>query len=666
MWPQLVNVLSWWQWLLLAAVGPAIIALYFLRLKRQPLEVPSTYLWQRSIEDLHVNTIWQRLRRNLLLLLQLLLVGLLILAILQPGWSGAKLSGNRFIFLVDNSASMQSTDVAPSRLAEAKRRVGELIDQMKSGDVAMIVSFADSARVEQMFSDDRRQLRRGLESIRPTERTTSLDEALKVVSGLANPGRVSDNVSDNVSEAQGAEALPAKLFILSDGKFRDVAGFTLGNLEPVYVPIGRSDSANVGIVAFDVRRHEIRADQLQAFARLENFGTEDVSLGTELYVDDRLIDAARLDLKAGEARGVAFDLGVIDSGVLELRASTGDNLAVDDRAYRTINPPRRVRVLLVTSGNEPLEIALGTGPALELADLTTEPIEFLKNKQYRGQTASGAYDLIIFDCCRPDKMPQANTLFIGQLPPAGGWSAGGKVDVPQIIDVDPAHPLMQWVNLGDVVLAEATPLVVPSGGRTLIDSDAGPILAVAPRDRFQDAVLGLVIVGQEMGPDNKTRKHIGTNWPIRPSFPIFALNLLSYLGGGDSGRTDGPVKPGESVALKSPASGKGLSIRLPSGETIKLKQARAGKFSFADTGELGVYDILNSGKTVRRFAVNLFDPAESDIRPRPDGAIKIGYVEVAGQSGWEATHRGISRMLLVAGLVVLLLEWYIYNQRVYL
>ena len=30
--------------------------------RRQPLEVPSTYLWARTIEDLHVNSLWQRLR----------------------------------------------------------------------------------------------------------------------------------------------------------------------------------------------------------------------------------------------------------------------------------------------------------------------------------------------------------------------------------------------------------------------------------------------------------------------------------------------------------------------------------------------------------------------------------------------------------------------------
>ena len=84
---SLLNMLSWWQWAILAAVPPAIVALYFLKLKRRPLEVPSTYLWRRSIEDLHVNTIWQRLRRNLLLFLQLLLV-----LLVDPGPAAAGLA----------------------------------------------------------------------------------------------------------------------------------------------------------------------------------------------------------------------------------------------------------------------------------------------------------------------------------------------------------------------------------------------------------------------------------------------------------------------------------------------------------------------------------------------------------------------------------------------
>src|SRR3972149_9601088 len=122
MFPSLTNMLTWWQWLILAAVPPAIVALYFLKLKRRPVVVPSTYLWHKSIEDLHVNTIWQRLKRNILLLLQLLLIFLLMGALLRPSWQGTKLEGNRFVFLVDNSASMSATDIDPTRLANAKQQ----------------------------------------------------------------------------------------------------------------------------------------------------------------------------------------------------------------------------------------------------------------------------------------------------------------------------------------------------------------------------------------------------------------------------------------------------------------------------------------------------------------------------------------------------------------
>ena len=194
--PELSNLLSWWQWAVLAAVPPAIVLLYFLKLKRRPLEVPSTYLWHKSIEDLHVNSIWQRLRNNLLLYLQLLVVLFILLALLRPTWQAFRLSGSRLVFLIDNSASMQATDVKPNRLEEAKRRVGDLIDQMRSGDSAMLVAFSDTARVAQNFTNNRQQLREALAAIRPSQHATNLSEALKLAAGLANPGQSADKPAE--------------------------------------------------------------------------------------------------------------------------------------------------------------------------------------------------------------------------------------------------------------------------------------------------------------------------------------------------------------------------------------------------------------------------------------------------------------------------------------
>jgi hypothetical protein len=671
MWPNVTSMLSWWQWAILAAVPPLIVLLYFLKLKRRPLEVPSTYLWHKSIEDLHVNTVWQRLRRNLLLFLQLLVILLAMAALLRPSWQERKLTGNRFIFLVDNSASMQATDLKPSRLEEAKRKVLELIDQMHSGDVAMVVSFADTARVEQDFTDDRRKLRRAVEAIEPTARPTSLLEALKVASGLANPGHIAADERD----LQVAEALPAKLFIFSDGQFAPVSGFSLGNLEPVFVPIGRPDAANVAIVAFNVGRSETSQGQYQAFGRVANFGSEEVHVEVAMYGKrsgetgaDRLIDADRLTLPAGQSRGVAFDLGGEESGVLELRlkADTDDNLPVDDKAWTVVSPPRPIRVLLVTPGNEPLEFALTTDALKEIAEVAVQPPQFLQGKQYAEGAVGGAYDLVIYDRCAPKEMPRANTLSIGALPPQAGWSAKAKVNAPQILPVSTPHPLMQWIDLRDVILAEGTPLGVPPGGSALIESDVGPMLVIAPREGYEDVALGFVLVDEVAGPDGKKEQFIGTNWMTRQSFPVFVLNLFDYLGRGRDVRGSGSVQPGKPVALEGPPGATTLQVGTPAGRAADVKGGKLGKFNFTDTAELGPYEVRCEGKTLRWFAVNLFQPAESDIRPDPQPTIKIGYVEVEGQPGWEAGRRDIWRWLLLLGLAVLLLEWYIYNRRVYL
>ena len=74
--------------------------------------------------------------------------------------------------------------------------------------------------------------------------------------------------------------------------------------------------------------------------------------------------------------------------------------------------------------------------------------------------------------------------------------------------------------------------------------------------------------------------------------------------------------------------------------------------------------MLHDGSLFRRFAVNLFDARESDIRPRAEDELTIGYFEVPGEEGWEPTRREVWKWLLMAGLSVVALEWYIYCRRV--
>jgi hypothetical protein len=346
-------------------------------------------------------------------------------------------------------------------------------------------------------------------------------------------------------------------------------------------------------------------------------------------------------------------------------------------------------VLLVTRGNEALQLALTTPRASEMAEVSTADPAVLKSKEHQKLAARGAYDLIIYDRCKPEQLPRANTLFIGETPPAAEsqsvaaltatadgakkalpsgestvgtkeWSLGAAVSYPQIIDFDHQHPLTEWlVDLGDVDIVAARPVMAPPGGTRLVDSNKGTLLAIASREGFEDAVLGFEIYGSD-----KTDDHVpNTNWPIRRSWPSFVYAVLSYLGGNHGAGTGEKMSPGQAVIFKSDSGDDQLQVRTPSGATLAVPRGTGGAYHFSGTDELGPYEVRNGSKTVERFTVNLFNPLESNIRPAKDKAIQIGQVSVEGTSPYEATRQETWKWLLVGGLVVLMVEWYIYNRR---
>jgi hypothetical protein len=675
------NTLSPLQWGLLAVVPLAILALYFLKLKRMPLEVPSTYLWRKAIEDLHVNSLWQRLRKSLLLFLQLLIVALAIFALLRPGWEGTKLEGQKFVFLIDNSASMSARDVeGNSRLDAAKRQVEALIDQMDSGMTAMIVSFADGPRVVQEFTDDTRLLRERLATIEPTHRATDAKEALKLASEMANAGTTSArDDAEGSSEINASE--PVTAYIYSDGRFADAKDVRLKRLSPVYVPVGTKDAQNVAVTAFSTRRNESRPEERQAFVQVTNFSDEPAHVVAEVQLSGEFLDAKNLDVPAGDSLGVTFPLADAPPGSLEVRLSGGglehDVLVSDNRAYVALNDAPPGTVLVVSPGNVALETALGTERAKRLATIEFAKPEVLKQKDHQQRAESGAYSLIVYDQCTPEKMPRANTLFAGAMPPIAAWAPANadaaearaaKLSLPQIIDWNRAHPLLANVELGNIDILASERLTVPQGGTSLIDSTGGTIFAIAPRDGFEDAVLGFPIVSVGDG-----GQAINTNWPRRHSFPTFWLNVLEYFVGQADDQASPNSLPGQPVELRTLTPTNTATVVTPDGERHTLKREALEPFQFHQTEKPGVYEVIEHDQVTGRFAVNLFDREESDVRLRPSADsespertkdLRIGETSVPAE-GLTPARRELWRPLLLAALLVLLVEWYIYNRRVY-
>src|SRR5919205_4150334 len=145
--------------------APAVVAMYLLKLRRDEAVVPSTLLWNRLVADVEANAPWQRLRRSLLLLLQLLLVIALAFLVARPFSERPAGLARDVVLVVDASASMSATDVFPTRLAAAKRAALAALADLPSDGKVSVVAAAGTARVVANEVTDRTRLAAVVEGI---------------------------------------------------------------------------------------------------------------------------------------------------------------------------------------------------------------------------------------------------------------------------------------------------------------------------------------------------------------------------------------------------------------------------------------------------------------------------------------------------------------------
>ena len=691
---QFASPLGGMSWAVLAGVPVGIIALYFLKLRRKPIQVPSTLLWKRSLEDLHVNSLFQRLRRNLLLFLQLLIVFLAMVALLGPRVRGTTGQGKRYVLVIDNSASMSATDVQPSRLAKAKEEASKIVNGMRNDDLAMVITFSDRARVVSNYTGDRPALLRRIEAVEPSQGTTSLRDALQVAAGLANP-------SKQIGEGVVATSIVTpELFIYTDGGFADVEGFSLGNLKPEVIVIGppslappesateapgeastgplSAPSDNVAILALQTRTSDDKPDFFQVFGRVHNFRAEPVETEAQLLRHDpekpadavKLVDAIALSIPARGEQSFKFDYPSSGLTELEVRLDVKDAQPLDDRAFTLIGNPRKAQVLLVTPGNRYLVDTLRTPTAAERADVVVVTLEQAKAEPFSRDARAGRYDLVIYDRFTPDSAPEANALYFGAMPPGKAYEKTTVLNAPVILDWDVSHPLLQYVrDLSTVLIAKAIGVEPPQGSSILIESNLGPIAFSAPREGFSDTVIAFSLLDGES---------FNTTWFKNISFPLFLFNSLAVLGNSRESAGDEIHLPGRNVTLRVEETREKVRVTGPDGKLVEtISRSPRGSYVFSQAQRTGIYHARWEPAGLLPFAVNQFDYRESDIAPRgivPDGTppekadaykIKIGYNPVAGAKSVRVSSKDWWMPFAVAALVVLLIEWYVYNRRIY-
>ncbi len=652
--------------LITAAVAvPSLLILYFLKLRRREIPVSSTFLWKKAVQDLQVNAPFQRLRKNLLLFLQMLLLLILCLALSRPVANYTPGPGRLSVILIDRSGSMNATDQSNgrTRLDEAKRQAKDFVSGMEKNGQAAVIAFADSAEVVQSFTSDTQALRNAIDHIEPTDRPTRLKMGFQLADAQAAfiPEQNRSNVRPDV-----------RLF--SDGRVLDGADLRLdGDL--LYQKIGSDQASNIAIVALDAKRNYDNPIQVQVFARLANFGSKPVNADVQLTVDgnlrsvatvslapDRWTDANWLKQHPGEKDdqfvnkdSVQFTLDMPYAGVIKIEQMNkdGDMLSADDSAQVVVPPPKSLAVLLVSNGNYYLERMMSSMDLKNPVQMSTDDYEQKHPKDF---------DVVIFDRYYPQWMPDAgNFIYFGCAPTVGKLQAEKEndkytlIDDIGVLDWQRDHPMLQHLSMAKLYAAHMLKLVLPPEALILVDGMKGPMIVLEREDRRTHLVVAFDL--------------LDSNWPLKITFPIFLHNALEYLALGSDMNVRPSYPPGATPRIprsnleRNGADVKTIRLNGPMGSR-DIPVPATGDFALPALDRVGLYTTDPPVPQYEKIAVNMLDENESNLLPAdaPPGNVGQALASGGGKSRLELWWW----LVACVALPLLLIEWWVYTRRVHI
>lgn len=626
----------------LAALLPIILAMYFLKLRREEVTVSSTYLWQELVRDTAANAPWQRLRLSWLLILQLLFIIALMLALARPfTWTRAT-TGNALILVFDTSASMGATDVTPNRLGEAVRQARRLIEQFPAEARVTVITAGETAQVLLAGSTDRGETFRALNTLQPGPDGADMSSALELASALA------------------AGEGDAEIVILSDGGVK--LPERVSTSAPLrYVPIGRS-AENQAIAALALTL-ENAGQNVNAFVRLTNFGAANVTrrLTVTAYTiclppacQGQLVAVRDVELPAGESRSLNLTDLPPETLAVQARLEGTDDLALDDTAWAVTPVIAGAQVQIVGPGNRFLEAALGLLPGVEMTRITLDEYERTWSAEAVTQTEVSATWLTIFDGVlpQPGHYPAGALAFIAPVRSTEFFSVTGELQLPAPVPASSAEPLLRYVDLSDVVIARAARIPLPAWGRPVIVADkavdgASPLLTVGEIGGRRLAVFAF---------DPRE-----SDLPLRVAYPLLWANLVEYLAPGSGSLLPLAQPVGQPLALPLPPQAEALLVLTPQGEKLRLTATpEQASVLFNQTQSFGLYEVQwvdkdKASYLLGRFAITPFSAQEAAIAPRAELPIGAGGGQVVVSE--QPVPREWWRPVAWVALALLVAEW---------
>jgi Ca-activated chloride channel family protein len=597
---------------------PVVVVFYLLKRKRVVKLVSSTLLWQRFLSETQASAPFQKLRRNWLLILQILMLLFAVLALSRPYVATRAKNSQLRVLILDASASMEATDESPSRFEKARQEALSWVDSLRDQDKMVVLQAAANTEVKQSETGDKAALRRAILSCQAIDSPTRLVPALKMAESLVRD--------------RGKESNP-EIHLFSDGAVPDLAEFENKALPLVYHKVGQGAN-NLGITTLDARANPEDASQRAIYVSVVNFSTNRQETGLELSLDGKLLETRPLAIPAGETSAQVFLATQQHDGVFTVHITANDDLAADNQASIVSLLPHPIKVLLVTRGNRLLERAFRAAPNVQLS---------VVNDLNDG---AASYDFVALDDVIPTVWPKGNILAI-HVANTNWFDKITELDAPSIVDWRTTHPVLHYVGFDNVQVVKSAAVKTPAWAVPLVYSPQADLIVTGDLGRQRILWVGF--------------DTLESNWPLRISFPIFIANAVDWLNPANAKSSQLLVRAGDAfrLALSEPAAS--AQVTLPDGTSRQLKlDPAANELVFGETYHQGVYHLrLGTNDTI--FCVDLLDSAESNIKPRDE--LTLGKYSTVAATTLHRANMELWRSIAAIALLVLLFEWWYYHRR---
>ena len=592
-----VSFLSPMYFLFLLAI-PFVIFLYLLRTRRQTVMVPSVYLWKRYTREEQRYSLFKKILRDILLILQILIVILITLGLVRPAIP-TSVKINNVVFIIDTSCSMQSKDIKPSRFELVRNKALEVLDSLDRGTNIALFSSDSKTRFILDYTADRGLIKKAINSLSPTDTEGKILETLTYIEKMNKK--------------------PDIIYLFTDGAF----GEDIPSNLPMNIFIFAKGDNNVGITSVSARDIGIKGEK-EIFINIQNFSSRERSVPFQVWEGERLVESSVIDLEKNDSKGITVGPKVWKS-MVRVVIYPNDELPADDRAYLTF-PKVKPSVLLVTAGNPYLEIVLSLADVGLIDRVDRFDLGMLPN-----------YDIVVFDGTAPNEILPGNYIFIGKVPENLPLQLIDVEERPVILRLNSSHPVMRFVDFDGVDIKRS--LVLDSfQGESLVTTTSGSILWSYEGQMGKMLVLGFY-------PEESSLID-------SPSFPILIKNTIDWLG---ENPDPGMVSTGGIVKLRTKNQNEEVTVTAPYG-VVKRNSDEGRLVAFGDTFKVGVYS-FKSNLGVIDVGANLCSSLESDISPKiSNREFKIDSV----LNEEEKVNLDLWSFLAMTALGVLFLEGYLF------